>query len=71
MRWILIGALVVTAGCGAILAGQPRADEGLETFYGDTTAEADEKMNEKLAEDRDASDLDDAYTRLEAKWSSE
>jgi hypothetical protein len=71
MRWILIGALVVTAGCGAILAGQPRADEGLEMFYGATTAEVDEKMNEKLAEDRAASDLDDTYTRLEEKWSSE
>lgn len=67
MRWILIGVLAAAAGCGAMLVGEPRADEGLEQFYGDTTMEAETKMEEVLSEDRIASDLDDVYIRLEEK----
>ncbi len=67
MRWILIGVLAAAAGCGAILAGAPRADEGLEPFYGDTTAEAQTKMEEILSGERIDSGLDDVYTRLEEK----
>ena len=67
MRWILIGVLAAAAGCGAMLAAEPRADEGLEQFYGDTTVEADTKMEEVLSGERIDSGLDDVYTRLEGK----
>jgi hypothetical protein len=68
MRWILVGVLVVTAGCAAILAREPRADEGLEPFYGETAPEADAKMEEMQAEERTASGLDATYDRLERKY---
>ena len=67
MRWILIGVLAAAAGCGAMLAAEPRADEGLDQFYGDTTMEADTKMEEILSDERIDSGLDDVYTRLEEK----
>ena len=67
MRWVLIGVLVASAGCGALLAAEPRADEGLDPFYGETTMEAETKMEEILSDERIDSDLDDVYTRLEEK----
>jgi hypothetical protein len=67
MRWVLIGLVVMTAGCGAFLAPEPRADEGLE-FLGGTTPKAEEKMQVIQAEERTASDLDDTYTNLERKY---
>ena len=67
MRWVLIGLVVVTAGCGAILAPEPRADEGLE-FLGNTAPKAEERMLEIESEERMATDLDDAYSNLERKY---
>lgn len=64
MRWFLIGALVVAAGC---LETPLRADEGLE-FHGNTPALADEKMQEIQAEERAASDLDGVHERLEESY---
>ena len=71
MRWILVAVLVATAGCGALLAPEPRADEGLDPFYGDTTPKVDTAMEEIQMEERTASDLDGTYDRLERQYPSE
>lgn len=68
MRWILIGVLVMTAGCGAILAGGPRADEGLEPFHGELSPEASEKMKEIERGERTAAGLDATFERLERQY---
>ena len=68
MRWILIGVLVVTAGCGAILAREPRVDEGLEPFHGDTRPKANERMKEIERGERTAADLDGTFERLERQY---
>jgi hypothetical protein len=67
MRWVLIGLVAIAAGCGAILAPEPRADEGLE-FLGDTTPRAEERMLEIESEERAATDLEDTYGNLERKY---